>query len=280
MPKKVIDLTGKRFGKLVVTKYVGKSRWLCKCDCGNEKVVGGANLKKNTSSCGCIKTKNLVGQRFGRILVLEKTDIRNKWNRQLYRCVCDCGKELYYPCEILTSKKAKTKSCGCFNKEFLTALNKKYNKIEIDGDIAKIYFYNSDRYAIIDAEDVDKIKDYCWVDNPKKYYPFAFINGKHIDLHRLIMPNDNKNFVTDHINRQPLDNRKCNLRITTQMQNCWNRNLSIANKTGYKNITYVKSRDRYSVSVSRNYKRYYLGYYKDIEVAKQKLDEFLSKNNF
>lgn len=56
------DLTGQRFGRLVVIKRVedyvsskGKHRtqWLCKCDCGNKKIVLGENLGKTTYSCGC-----------------------------------------------------------------------------------------------------------------------------------------------------------------------------------------------------------------------------------
>lgn len=56
---KLIDLTGKTFGRLTVieraesTKH-GAARWRCKCDCGNEKIVIGDELRKgNTKSCGC-----------------------------------------------------------------------------------------------------------------------------------------------------------------------------------------------------------------------------------
>lgn len=53
------DLTGRRFGLLVVQTYVdsdgGKPRWRCLCDCGAEKVVRGANLQSKTvRSCGCL----------------------------------------------------------------------------------------------------------------------------------------------------------------------------------------------------------------------------------
>lgn len=59
------DLTGKRFGRLVVIERAedhiqpnGKHQiqWLCKCDCGNEVVVRGSNLKNgNSKSCGCLQ---------------------------------------------------------------------------------------------------------------------------------------------------------------------------------------------------------------------------------
>lgn len=58
----LINITGKKYGKLTVIKRVEKetelltSFWLCKCDCGNEVVVSSSNLRNNhTRSCGCLK---------------------------------------------------------------------------------------------------------------------------------------------------------------------------------------------------------------------------------
>jgi hypothetical protein len=54
------NLLGKRFGKLIVIAEVernknGKAQWLCRCDCGNEKVYLGKELTRNrgSKSCGC-----------------------------------------------------------------------------------------------------------------------------------------------------------------------------------------------------------------------------------
>lgn len=58
MPK-LIDLTGQRFGRLVVLAEAGRDSqqrklWLCQCDCGNQTVVRGSNLGPGkTVSCGC-----------------------------------------------------------------------------------------------------------------------------------------------------------------------------------------------------------------------------------
>lgn len=56
------DITGKKFRKLTVIKRNfsngkgGEAKWLCKCDCGNEKVILGKSLRSgNTKSCGCLK---------------------------------------------------------------------------------------------------------------------------------------------------------------------------------------------------------------------------------
>jgi len=56
----VIDLVGNRYGRLTVIKRhgsnkYGQTRWLCLCDCGNEKVVVSGNLRSGiTKSCGCL----------------------------------------------------------------------------------------------------------------------------------------------------------------------------------------------------------------------------------
>lgn len=60
----VNDLTNQRFGKLVVISRVentsnGKAKWLCRCDCGNNTIACGVNLKNgHTKSCGCYSRKH------------------------------------------------------------------------------------------------------------------------------------------------------------------------------------------------------------------------------
>ena len=56
------DLIGRRFGRLTVTGYAGKRdgmhRWRCRCDCGNETVVGQTPLQSGkTKSCGCLQSE-------------------------------------------------------------------------------------------------------------------------------------------------------------------------------------------------------------------------------
>lgn len=72
---RIKNLTGKRFGKLVASKCVGKDRhnnavWLCRCDCGREKTVASRSLVSgNTRSCGCLETGRFInglgGKRHG-----------------------------------------------------------------------------------------------------------------------------------------------------------------------------------------------------------------------
>lgn len=56
-----VDLTGMKFGKLTAFEYVGKSSdgrtmWLCRCECGDEKAIRGHDLRNGrTKSCGCLR---------------------------------------------------------------------------------------------------------------------------------------------------------------------------------------------------------------------------------
>ena len=58
---KRIDLTGQRFGRLTVIRYDHSehdgAHWLCKCDCGNEKVAAGYSLRSGrTRSSVCLSS--------------------------------------------------------------------------------------------------------------------------------------------------------------------------------------------------------------------------------
>ncbi len=78
---KLVDITGKRFGRLAVVRRDGGYRfgasWLCSCDCGNFTTVIGQNLKSgNTSSCGCAS----------RDAVVSRNTTHGKSGHPLYRC--------------------------------------------------------------------------------------------------------------------------------------------------------------------------------------------------
>ena len=146
---KILDLTNKRFGKLIVIGFDEKSykedlikknnkkinkiypKWLCKCDCGNgDIIVMGINLKNgNTQSCGCLADKSLelAGLKFGRLTVIERDyikeqEIKNK--RAYWKCECECGNIISTTSNKLVS--GHSQSCGCLRKENISkALTKK-----------------------------------------------------------------------------------------------------------------------------------------------------------
>ena len=68
MGRKVKDLTGMKFGRLIVFERCGSDKhknalWLCKCECGNEIVIRGSHLiSGNTTSCGCYQKEKMKEQ--------------------------------------------------------------------------------------------------------------------------------------------------------------------------------------------------------------------------
>lgn len=62
------DLTGQRFGKLVVVKELGGGRILCRCDCGNVKEINkGHLLNGDIVSCGCKMKGNAIEARASKL---------------------------------------------------------------------------------------------------------------------------------------------------------------------------------------------------------------------
>ena len=92
-----VDLTGKRFGKLLVKEKTYQNNsvyWLCQCDCGNTTFVKTDDLTSGKKiNCGCERRngRNIIGKRFYRLVVISKTNKRAKNGDPYYLCQCDCG---------------------------------------------------------------------------------------------------------------------------------------------------------------------------------------------
>lgn len=105
------DLTGQTFGKLTVIEKAESSgsgtRWLCRCECGNERIVFASNLKcGHTVSCGCAKEKDLTGKKFGMLTVIRRSDKRNPRGKRTtpqWECQCECGAITYKATDTLTN---------------------------------------------------------------------------------------------------------------------------------------------------------------------------------
>lgn len=72
------------------------------------------------------KVIDMAGQRFGRLLVLERAGL-DKWGNAAWRCCCDCGKEKILGRCNLTS--GNSQSCGCLNRELITKHGKSYTRL-------------------------------------------------------------------------------------------------------------------------------------------------------
>src|SRR5690348_5809063 len=98
----------------------GTSRWLCRCECGNEKIVLSSSLSsKRVMSCGCLnkelarkrKFKNLINQCFGFLVVIKQENdyISSSGQHQsMWLCKCKCGIKKIINTKHLTSGKIKS----------------------------------------------------------------------------------------------------------------------------------------------------------------------------
>ena len=159
MARKRIDLTGQRFGRLIVISYneeVSKQKkgahWNCKCDCGNEVVISGINLRRgSTTSCGCYQkekaTKDLTDQKFGRLTVIKRYE-KGKYGKALWLCKCDCGNEVVVRGSGLIGG---TISCGCYRREKTSEIMKEMtgeNNPSWKGGITPISTYLRDLLVV------------------------------------------------------------------------------------------------------------------------------------
>jgi len=66
---KVTEMLGRKVGRLTIigragSNPQGKARWLCKCDCGKEKIISGDKLRRrDTRSCGCLQREGIKNHR-------------------------------------------------------------------------------------------------------------------------------------------------------------------------------------------------------------------------
>ena len=113
-----IDRTGQKFGRLTAVEYLGRSKWRCKCECGNEVITTGTALKRgDTKSCGCYQKDRMTelhlddktGRKYG-LLTVVKYEGHGMWF-----CKCDCGNTTTIRTQYL--EKYKTPSCGCVVEE-------------------------------------------------------------------------------------------------------------------------------------------------------------------
>ena len=195
-----------------------------------------------------------IGNKYGRLTVISSSTKTNKSLDKYWVCQCECGNKK----EVRTShlRNRKIQSCGCLNKELVYAKCKKYNKYDLSGEYGIGYTSNTNEPFYFDLEDYNKIKDICW--HNSNGYIRTNSSNKTINIHRVILEIEDDRII-DHKNRNPLDNRKENLRICTKLEN--NSNISIPknNKSGIIGVYFDKGTNKWHTRIQKNYKNFYLG---------------------
>jgi hypothetical protein len=132
---------------------------------------------------------------------------------------------------------------------------------------------NSNKTAMVDDVDFEKVSGLKWYCG-KNGYVFTFTyfpNEKrriHY-LHRFIMETP-KRMVTDHINHNPLDNRRNNLRVVTSSQNSANSKIQRRSRktSSFKGVDKESKRNTWRARISVNGKRTTIGHFRtELEAA-------------
>jgi hypothetical protein len=144
-------------------------------------------------------------------------------------------------------------------------------------NLKQLPIVNTELVALIDDEDYEIASKYKWyacrsskkgITSVMTKLPTVNGNRPTVYLHRLIMNAPDGKFV-DHINRDVLDNRKENLRLCNNQQNCCNRMRT--NSSGYKGVFKRRekkyTRDRYRAYINLDGKRVNLGTFDTAEEA-------------
>ena len=293
------DLSGKRFGKLIVDcvdeerSISPKVYWWCDCDCGERKSIQSTSLtrkKGGTKSCGCARNsetakmkarythtkypQDITGLRFGRLTVLRKTNTKSTKaadnGAYLWECQCDCGELCYYSRYALITPNG-IKSCGCLYEDSRYEIGKKYCEYDLNTYSFGVGYCNNGTHFFFDKEDYEKIKNYCWWYDGRYVCAHTLKNDEYttaiIRLHRLVMDiSDREDIDVDHKNLVRYDCRKINLRKATTSENSRNKDYSyMASSSGIVGVKPENSKWSAYITIKKEHIR--LGLFDTIEEA-------------
>ena len=202
---------------------------------------------------------DLTDIRFGKLVAKRRAP--NSGKRTMWECECDCGNVVTVCAGDL--KNGHTKSCGCLVYEI------EPNEYDLSGRYAKMIFEDGTE-TIFNKKYYNFIKQYHWwvTDN----HVFGYVDGRPRALAVVIMEEAEfirigRGYVVDHINRNPLDNRRSNLRIATYSENNANHAIRKDNQYGCTGISYCKKSGRWSARINFEGKLIHLGFFCDKEDA-------------
>jgi hypothetical protein len=262
---KMRDLTGQRFGLLTVIRQSGRNAdgvlWLCRCDCGNEKVVarGPLTSKVGMRSCGCAAHKdNLAGKQFGKLTVREECG-KSPDGKILWCCDCACGKTSVVRGTYL--KRGHTGSCGTCSENSYSTTDAGY----VVGKTVNGFDFRFDR------EDFAAIKARYWYMYNSDGYVYTNIKRRNVPMH-VFLEAPPKGICVDHVNRCKSDNRRSNLRLSDKRGNSANTGLQRNNKTGGKGV-HARESGKFAARIGYDYQSITLGTFDTFEEAAQAYDE-------
>ena len=184
-----------------------------------------------------------------------------------YLCECSCGSDKNIIARASDIKCGNIKSCGCLRTERIHDINKKYNPVELNlfdeyGNYGIGYCYNTNNKFYFDMEDYEIIKDYCWSEHIRPNNGYHTLIAYNPYTKKTIRMSDLLGYKwCDHIDRNPLNNRKYNFRSASIQEN--NRNISIRkdNSSGVIGVGWNKTHNKWRARINVNKKEVCLGWF-------------------
>lgn len=216
--------------------------------------------------------EDLTGKVFGKLKVICQTeDHVTKSGRHYARWLCECSCEEHKRIKVIGNSltSGQTKSCGCLKAEHLLNMqqgNKKQNKYRFEEDVVYGKCFNDNIEFCFSIEDFDMLSKFCWcVDNSNGYIVARdSATNKKIYMHKLVCITDGQ---VDHINRKRFDNRRSNLRPTSQQKNRFNNSLRPDNTTGVMGVSWHSQSSKWLAQIQVDNKHFYLGVYDNFDDA-------------
>lgn len=132
--------------------------------------------------------------------------------------------------------------------------------------------------AQVDDEDYEWLNQWKWSVLVHKTGHAYAVRGegprgksKTICMHHMIVGKKDGH-VVDHINRNPLDNRRSNLRHLTHRENVLNSGMWTTNSSGFRGVSWDKGRNKWQAKIKVNQKQLHLGRFNTAEEAAQAYD--------
>jgi len=122
----------------------------------------------------------------------------------------------------------------------------------------------------VDDEDFEAASRFSWFTQSTGHVRMT--GGKQTLLHRFVAGADG-DLEIDHINGNPLDNRRENLRFCSHAQNMANRKIRKDNRSGYKGVYWQKPANKWAACIKKNSKTTYLGLFRDASEAARAYDK-------
>ena len=199
----------------------------------------------------------------------------NGWKEYTWLCECDCGEHNKMELRGSQIRNGSIKSCGCLQRENAIDVghkNKSYNTwldnvfVDEHGEYRIGLTSNTKKEFYVDVDDYDIVCEYCWMEHITDGY--SRLEAKDAEIKKMISLTQLLGCQRyDHIDRNPLNNRRYNLRPCTIAENSRNRTKHSNNTSGVMGVCWSKNDHIWLARIGVNQQKIHIGSFANKEDA-------------